>query len=206
MTTLYKLTDDKDRTYGDTQWGAGITHTASGTGKLCSAGWIHAYTDPLLGLLLNGIHGAFRDPHMWRSEGDIGKTDCGLKVGCASLTTLVRMENPQIATVNRVAFGILCALQVYQDPEWVIWAEGWLADSNHSRTDGAAARAVARAVYAAGAVHAMYAAQAAADAAHTTVCAVDAAYTTADAAAHAAYAATADLDLAGLARQAMKVR
>jgi hypothetical protein len=141
MTTLYKLTDDKDRTFGGTQWGPGVTHTAPGVGYLCSAGWIHAYTDPLVGLMLNAIHGKFKRVRLWESEGEIGKTDHGLKVGCTSLTTLVRMKKPRITTINRVAFGLLCTLQVYREPKWAAWAKGWLDGSGRSITaEEAAAR------------------------------------------------------------------
>jgi hypothetical protein len=38
---LYKLTDEHGQTRGGTQWGEGVTHTATGTGtELCSDGWI----------------------------------------------------------------------------------------------------------------------------------------------------------------------
>ncbi|KKL58315.1 hypothetical protein LCGC14_2226540, partial [marine sediment metagenome] len=60
--TLYKLTDSNDQTYGKTQWGPGIEHAASGKGPLCTEGWLHAYTDPLLAVLLNPIHGNYKDP------------------------------------------------------------------------------------------------------------------------------------------------
>ena len=52
---LYKLTDDSGRTYNNTQWSEGSTHTASGDGDMCRQGWIHAYTHPLLAVLLNPI-------------------------------------------------------------------------------------------------------------------------------------------------------
>ena len=56
MTKLYKLTDQNHQTRNNTKWGAGVTHTASGQGDLCTAGWLHAYTSPLLAVLLNPIH------------------------------------------------------------------------------------------------------------------------------------------------------
>ena len=65
---LYKLTDENDRTYNDTQWGEGVTHETSGEGKLCGEGWIHAYIDPLLAVFLNPIHACFTNPHMWEAE------------------------------------------------------------------------------------------------------------------------------------------
>ena len=84
---LYKLTDAQAQTHGDTQWGDNVEHTAPGTGPLCSAGWIHAYTDPLLAVLLNPIHAKFSSPRLWEADGDVGATDHGLKVGCTRLRT-----------------------------------------------------------------------------------------------------------------------
>jgi hypothetical protein len=138
-TALYKLTDEQDRTRGGTQWGEGVTHEASGEGELCGPGWIHAYTDPLLAVLLNSIHANFRSPHLWEATGVVGKTDHGLKVGCTRLTTLRRVPLPEVTTEQRVRFGILCALAVCDEPGWRVWAERWL--SGEDRTAEAAARA-----------------------------------------------------------------
>ena len=56
MTRYYKLTDSKGQTHGRTEWGPGITHQAPGVGELCTAGWLHAYPDPVLAVLMNPIH------------------------------------------------------------------------------------------------------------------------------------------------------
>ena len=145
----YKLTDANDRTYNNTQWGKHVTHTASGAGALCGAGWIHVYTHPLLALLLNPIHGNFRDPHLWKCEcsGEC-KTDYGLKEGWTSVTTTRRIHVPAITTEQRVRFGILCGKAVYAEPVWNAWADKWL--SGEDRSLAAASRA-ARAASAAAA-------------------------------------------------------
>ena len=53
----YKLTDSAGRTHGDTQWGAGTRHEATGvaTRGLCSDGWIHAYESPELAALTGAL-------------------------------------------------------------------------------------------------------------------------------------------------------
>ena len=129
---LWKLTDEHDQTQGKTQWGLGITHTAPGTGELCGSGWIHAYIDPVLAVLLNPIHANIKEPHLWEAEGVVGKTDHGLKVGCTTLTTLRRVDLLEITTAQRVRFGILCALQVYREPAFVSWAQRWLIGEDRS--------------------------------------------------------------------------
>ena len=42
MAKLYKLTDSRGKTWGDTQWGPGVSHSGTGEGELCGSGWIHA--------------------------------------------------------------------------------------------------------------------------------------------------------------------
>ena len=98
---LYKLTDENDQTFGGCQWGENVTIKTSGTGELCGPGWTHWYTHPLLAVFLNPIHGYFdlKTAHLWEGKGTIGKTDCKLKVGCTSGTTLKRIPLP-IVTVE----------------------------------------------------------------------------------------------------------
>ena len=78
MSKLYKLTDENGQTRGGTQWGPGVSHSGTGCGGLCSPGWIHAYEHPLVAVLLNPIHGKFRQPRMWEAEGEIALRDGGL--------------------------------------------------------------------------------------------------------------------------------
>ena len=85
MTKVFKLTTQDDYTrkghYNQTKWGRGVTHTAKGDGGMCSNGAIHAYTSPLLAVLLNPIHAAIQNPKLWEAEMDVLYTDNGLKVG-----------------------------------------------------------------------------------------------------------------------------
>ena len=140
---LYKLTDSNGCTRNNTQWGPGITHRGTGKGDLCGPGWIHTYTHPLLAVLLNPIHANFNEPRLWEAEGEIGRED-ELKIGCVALTTIKEIEIPKVTTEQRIAFGILCVLEVYKGkiPKWERWAEDWLSGRNRSR---AVARAAAEA-------------------------------------------------------------
>ena len=162
MTRLYKLTDRKHQTKNATQWGENVTHEASGKGNLCGPGWLHAYTDPLLAVLLNPIHASLSDPVLWEAKGKVGKTDHGLKVGCVKLTTLRIIPLPEITTEQRVRFAIFCALEVCQEPAFVKWAENWLSGKDRSKKAAeAAAQAAARAAVRAVRVAAQAAARAA---------------------------------------------
>lgn len=139
--TVYKLTDENGQTYAGTQWGPGITHTAAGneSQSLCSDAWIHAYESPLLAVLFNPIHANFQNPILWEAEGVIGKRDGQLKCGCRTLTTIRQIPLPVITIEQMVKFAIYCGLEVYENEDFVTWANNWL---NGSDRTAAAADAV----------------------------------------------------------------
>ena len=134
---LYKLTDENDETYGHTKWGENVSHTATGTGGMCSSGVIHAYTDPLTAAFFNPIHGCFKSPRLWEAESEDEPTSDGTKVGVKTLTTLRVIDLPEISTIQLVEIAIRCALAVCQDPDFEAWANAWL--SGKDRTAEAAA-------------------------------------------------------------------
>jgi hypothetical protein len=129
---LYKLTTPKGLTTNETVWGANITHTASGAGReLCTADVIHAYTSPLLAMLLNPIHANICEPLLWEAEGEIVVKDWG-NVGCKTLTTLRRIDPPVFSDTQRAAFAILAAKEVCKDTAWNEWADAWLTGKDRS--------------------------------------------------------------------------
>jgi hypothetical protein len=190
---LYKLTTQDNKTRKETLWGEGVAHVAPGEGPLCTKGWLHAYTSPLLAVLMNPAHADINNPKLWEAEGDVGMSS-GTKVGCTRLKTLREIPLPEISPATKVRFAILCGKAVYKDKTWNEWADRWL--SGVDRTVNAAA-ADANAAYAARAA-AAYATAAAAHAAYATAAA---AYATA-AAAHAARAARAGYAAANAANAA----
>jgi hypothetical protein len=135
---LYKITDRNGQTYNETQWGEGIEHTASGEGDLCTSGWLHAYEDPVLAIVMNPVHANFKNPQLWEADGDVGITD-GLKVGCTRLKTTKKIEIPEVSTTSKVAFGILCALEVYHSDDFKAWASAWLSGEDRTKKSATAA-------------------------------------------------------------------
>ena len=199
MAKLYKLTDVDRYTRNNTKWGKNVTHTTDGSGELCGPGWLHAYTDPLLAVLLNPIHCNYSRFRLWEAEGEIGKNDKGLKVGTRSLTTIREIPIPKITTKQKIRFAILCAMAVYKDETWTDWANNWLSGKDRSAAtavvaaEAAETAAVAEAA-AAVAARAAYGAEAAAvvaagAAARAARAAEAAAAVAARAAARAAYGA-----------------
>ena len=143
MTTVYKLTDENMRTYGGCQWEIGVAKTSSGEGELCGPGWLHAYTDPLLAVFLNPLYAKFKKPRLFECEGDVGKTDHGLKIGCTRLTLVREIPVPVVTVEQRVRFAILCAMEVYHDPKWRVWALSRLSGEDRSARASASAAELA---------------------------------------------------------------
>ena len=133
---LYKLTDENGYTRaGESNaclWGENVSHSGTGKGMLCTEGWIHAYTSPLLAVLLNPIHADIENPRLWEAQGVVEKSDKGLKVGCKTLTTIREIPLPEISSNQRIAFAILCTKEVCQDKKWNLWADKWLSGEGRS--------------------------------------------------------------------------
>jgi hypothetical protein len=186
----YKLTDEHGQTKDNTQWGPNVSHTATGDGKyLCSNGWIHFYTHPLLAVLMNPAHANFSKPRLWEAESSGEELHEQLKSGSKTLTTVRELPLPEVSDTQRIAFGILCAKEVCKDEVWNNWADKWLSGEDRTKASACAA------AYAADAA-ADYAADAAADAADAAA----AAYAASRAAFAAAYAASRAADVADAAK------
>jgi len=189
----YKLTDHNGQTRNGTQWGENIEHTATGKDKdLCSDGWIHFYTDPLIAVLMNPRHAYFTEPQLWECETSGEEIHESLKSGCKTLRTIKRIELPSFTPTQLIAFGILCAKVVCKNTKWNNWADKWLSGDDRRKHDASAA---ASAAYAASATSiAAYTAAKAASAAYAAAEADAAAYAAAYEAAYAAAYADAEAD------------
>ena len=143
-----KLTDKDGRTHGGCQWGEGVRNTATGEGtELCSGGVIHYYSDPLLAVFANPIHGKY-DPKtmiLWEFEPDSEVTGDALKKACKSGVTVKPIPIPEITTAQRVEIGIRVAKLGCNDTGWTEWADKWLSGKDRSAAAARAAEAAAEA-------------------------------------------------------------
>jgi len=99
------------QTYGGYKWVLGEERTTTGEGELCGAGWLHAYHDPLLAVLLDPIHANFGSTaRLFAAEaGGRMAYDRGLKMGATSLTLTEELPLPTVTPDQRVKFAKLCA-------------------------------------------------------------------------------------------------
>ena len=131
---LCKLTDQDMKTHNGFQWELGVpAKPLTGEGGLCSPGFYHCYTHPLLAVLLNPIHARIENPRLFLIE-DGGKSlnDNGLKMGFTEMTLVEEIPLPVITTEQRVRFAIYCALEVYDDSNFKTWAKNWLSGVDKS--------------------------------------------------------------------------
>lgn len=137
---LYKLTNQDSYTRNKIHWEIGVTVSVTIEGStLCTSQVIHAYTSPLLAELLNPLHANLKDDKiLYECEGDIVVSD-HTKVGVKSLTPIKRINIPEITIIQKVAFGILVALEVYNDIGFARWTERWLSNIDRSYSSALAA-------------------------------------------------------------------
>ena len=136
----YKLTDENNRSRNATKWGENVSVTATGGGKkLCSNGWIHFYTNPLIAVLLNPIHANFESPRLWECETSGEHIHEPLKSGCKTLTTIKEIPLPAITDTQKIAFTILCAKEVCKNEAWNLWADKWISGKDRTRSSASSA-------------------------------------------------------------------
>ena len=111
--------------------------------KICANTVIHFYEDEYLAVLMNPAHGNFNPCIARRFEPDGEIISDGTKSGCRTGTTRELIELPEIELNARIRFGILCALQVYDEKGFGAWANAWLDGTDRSKKSAAAYAAAA---------------------------------------------------------------
>ena len=132
--TYYKLTNQNLQTYDGFQWTVGKWEGTNGAGELCSPGWLHCYDDKLLAVLLNPIHANIQNPRLFRVDvSGKKKTNNGLKFGFSKMRLVEEIPLPGISTIQRGAFGILCALTLPNNATaFIKWSNDWLSGKDRS--------------------------------------------------------------------------
>ena len=210
----YKLTTQQGTTHNGYQWSLpkgkrpGKWHKTDGRGELCGPGWLHYYHDPMLAVLLNPIHANIKDPILWEVEVDGEQLDDnGLKGGTTKMRLVRRIELPTFSTVQRTAFGILCALEVCKEKSFVAWANKWLSGNDRSAAAARATEAAAAWAERAAEAAAVWAREAATWATEAAAAwAAEAAAARAAEAAAAWEARAAQIDLVTIAKKAQQVQ
>lgn len=136
----YKLLNQDNTSYGNCKWTLKEWKKTDGVGALCSEGWLHCYTNPLLAVLLNTIHGDFANPKLYKCEvRGRSRTDLGRKEGWSEMRIVEEIKLPKISIKQKVAFALLCSIELvkvlgprrdyleYEYREYVKWAKKWVS-------------------------------------------------------------------------------
>jgi hypothetical protein len=132
---IYKLTSQFNTTNGGFEWTPKKWKKVSGIGELCTSGWLHAYQDPFVAVLMNTVHACIDNPKLWEAEGrGEFKDDNGLKCGYSQMRIIKEIPLPKISSEDRIKIAIYCAILSGEDSEdFISWALNWLDGSDRSK-------------------------------------------------------------------------
>lgn len=105
--------------------------TIEGKG-LCNSSWLHAYSDPLIAILMNPAHASFANPKLWEAIGEGKFINDGLKCGFTKLTTIKEIPLPELTLERKIEIGLLCAKLFCKNANWNFWANCWLNNEDRS--------------------------------------------------------------------------
>ena len=129
MSELYcKWVSDNMTTMNDTKWQVGVPKELPKKNdlKLCYPGLFHYIRHPLFAVFFKHSHACNHYTKLYEVVPG-GKIIEGLdRCGATKLTLVKELEIPKVALEQRVAFAILCALEVYQEESFVRWANNWV--------------------------------------------------------------------------------
>jgi hypothetical protein len=139
---IYKLTTQELTTHSGCLWTPGEWKKTSGQGSLCSSGWLHAYSDPLVAIFMNPSHANISNPILWQGEAQGNfLDDRGLKCGYSEMRILKKIKPYKFTTEKLVEIAIVCAIESgYNDENFIAWACNWMDNSDRSYEAAAAAR------------------------------------------------------------------
>jgi hypothetical protein len=104
---VYKLTTQNNTTFNGFKWIPGRWKKTSGIGPLCTEGWLHAYSDPLVAVFMNYIHASIDNPKLWEAEGNGEfKDDRGTKCGFSRMRIIKKLPLPKISLEDRIKIAI----------------------------------------------------------------------------------------------------
>ena len=127
---LYKLTNARGYTREEhlncLQWGKGIIHgTASAIGQpLRTSDLVHCYLHKLVAVLCDCLDGNYGpNGRLWKCTGEGEFLSDGLRGGFCKFTSLEEVPLPKITVEGRVHWGILCAMEVFDEELFSNWAK-----------------------------------------------------------------------------------
>jgi hypothetical protein len=134
MDQMFVVTDEKDQTEGEIQWGVGIRHVAKGRDRdLQNSAFIVGYGNQYMAGLLNPSLPDSPRRVLWHAQGEgKHKRDGQYQCDYERVTTVAVIDMPTFTPTQYVAFGIYCGQSIYSARGWNEWANGWLGGTDRS--------------------------------------------------------------------------
>jgi hypothetical protein len=130
---LYKFVTPDFTTRNNTVWSPSITNTANGEGtELCSDGFLHGYSHPLLAVFLRSLHVPGNNTVLIEVESSESAAHDGLIHGTKQQRMIRVVETPTITLDQRVEIAIRLALTLDQPESFRAWAGTWLSGEDRS--------------------------------------------------------------------------
>ena len=132
---LCKWVSQDMTTMNNTHWRVGVAQQLPEQDNIdfLKEGIFNYFSDIPFAMMLKEQYGCENYTRLYEviPEGKIIKREG--RCGSTKLTLVKELEVPKVTLDQRTVFAILCALEVYKDPNFINWAEKWLSGEDHSK-------------------------------------------------------------------------
>ena len=205
---LCKWVSEDMKTRNDTFWEEGVPNELPERNnlKLCNEGLFHYYKHPLIAVFFQYSYACADYSRLYEvlPEGKI--VEDWSKCGSTKLTLVKELEIPKVSVIQTLAFTILCALAVCEDPIFVGWANNWLSGKDRSKESTEATYDIMISIDHSHSENGMWAACGACNAACAISYAVDLVFYIVDAISAMPEEERNKIDLVSLAHKAMEIQ
>ena len=130
---LCKWVSKDMKTRNKTYWEVGVPNELPEEDDLwlCEPGLFHYCKHPLIAVMFKEFHNCDFYTKLYKVVPE-GRIIEGIdKCGATKLTLVEQLEIPKVTLKQRVAFAILCTLEVYKGASFIRWANNWLSEHDY---------------------------------------------------------------------------
>lgn len=107
-------------------WLPGKQYTLPGQGNRYGNDWFLTYKNSLVAAFVYPAFENYHNPQLYQCKAVNRTYDDGVRVACTRLTCLKKIDFPDVLLVQRQQLAVMCSLIMYQEPEYIKWANNWL--------------------------------------------------------------------------------
>lgn len=126
---FYLITNENNESWQKKTWGENVSHEEGNFNY-----HFDVYQSPLVAAFMYPCYqGSITNPKLWNAVGENQTAGDGLRLKFLKLTTLNEIPLPQPSENQRIAFGILAALNLIQIPAFISWAKNYLSGKDTTK-------------------------------------------------------------------------